>query len=920
MHGARIFFCPMRGMYGHAVSYNAITAVRIRKRSAAIQKGDHAVQYQPLSNDEVAASRRAHGSNRITQKKSRGFWSRYAANFSDPIIRILLLALGIQLLLLLVQGGSWMEFGGIGFAVAVSTLVSTLSEYGSERAFCKMRDQAADILCTVLRAEGRIQLPVGDLVAGDLVVLEAGDRVPADGILAEGALTVDQSALNGESRDVPKTPDTATHEAGSRVCADPLTHASCLSRGSIVSGGSGTMLVLRVGDNTLYGSMMADLQTESRESPLKERLTGLARTLSRIGYGAAALVTLSDLFRLFASGGGLSMPFPQLLSHLLHALTLGITTVVVAVPEGLPMMITVVLSSNLFRMAKDNVLVRRPVGIETAGCVNILFTDKTGTLTRGRPQMVSFCDAALHSYPSCARIPEPLRRYLILCAVRNTGSTWQGSEVSGGNATERALLSFCLPSPPKDLLACPVIRRIPFDSANRFSAAAVAFPGASALWLVKGAPELILGGSTSCLTADGTVAPLPDPEPLRARIKALGEQAYRVIAVAVSDRAPAPGIPLRNLTFVGLAVIRDSLRQSAARSVSHLQGAGVQVVMITGDSPDTATAIARECGILKPADRNAVYTGAQLSAMSDDELTAALPKLRVVSRALPSDKSRLVRAAQKCDLVAAMTGDGVNDAPALRAADVGFAMGSGTEAAKEAGDICIRDDNIASIVRAVLYGRTVFRSIRKFLVFQLTMNLCAVGVSVAGSFLGIDTPITVIQMLWINLIMDTLAGLAFAGEAPREEYLHDPPLRRTEPVLCAPMTLSILWTGLYTVGLCVWFLTSPRVHASFRALPGELCFLTGFFTLFVVAGLLNAFNARAGRRNLLSGLLANRSFLPVLLLAAAVQMGLVCFGFSVFRCVPLTVTEWRAVLLPALTVIPVGILRRLIGRRRGGAF
>ena len=873
------------------------------------------LQYQALTEEQVIASRTAHGSNRITQQKTKGFWRHFIGNFADPIIRILLAALIIQFILLLVQGGSWLEFGGIGGAVILSTFVSTLSEYGSEKAFRRMQQSTSDILCAVERAGGRKEVSIDELVAGDLVWLEAGDRIPADGMLISGKLSVDQSSLNGESQDAMKTPDTMMRTPGEIPCADPLTHPSCLVRGATVSGGSGCMVVLRVGDSTLYGSMMAEMQTDSRESPLKVRLTGLARTLSRLGYGAAVLVALSDLFNLLIVQNGLAtLTAAGLLSHLLHALTLGITVVVMAVPEGLPMMITVVLSSNMLRMTRDNVLVRKLVGIETAGSLNILFTDKTGTLTRGKPETVSFCDGEMNQYPSFSRIPPKLSRLYALNCIHNSGCTLTSSGMTGGNATDRALLSFCLPLRERELLSYVRTETIPFDSTYKFSSAMVSAPGRGQGYrFVKGAPEVILEACDRCYDSDGNPIAFQNKTAARQKLHDMTAQAYRVIALAVSEHPVFSARPFSRLIFIGFAVIRDGLRPSAARSVAQLQKAGIQTVMITGDNRDTAAAIARECGILPSVpSKNSIMTGAELAAMTDEALRRALPDLRVVARALPADKSRLVRIAQQDGMVAAMTGDGVNDAPALKTADVGFAMGSGTEAAKEAGDICIRDDNIASIVRAVLYGRTIFRSIRKFIVFQLTMNLCAVGVSVAGSFIGIDTPITVIQMLWINIIMDTLAGLAFAGEAPRESYLCEPPLRRDEAVLNRSMTVQILWMGIFTIGMCVGFIRSEHMYERFRYMPNETCFLTAFFTLFVFCGLLNAFNARTERLNLFSGLFSNHAFLPVMGAAVLVQIAIVCLGGTVFRCVPLLPSEWKAVLAPAFLVIPADLARKCI--------
>ena len=343
-------------------------------------------------------------------------------------------------------------------------------------------------------------------------------------------------------------------------------------------------------------------------------------------------------------------------------------------------------------------------------------------------------------------------------------------------------------------------------------------------------------------------------------------------------------------------------------------------MMITGDNRDTAVAVAQAAGILREGEKGAVVTGEELAHMSDDALRERLPSLRVVARAVPTDKSRLVRLAQEVGMVAGMTGDGVNDAPALKKADVGFAMGSGTEVAKEAGDIVILDDNIASIGKAILYGRTIFKSIRKFIIFQLTMNFCAVGVSVLGPFLGVDMPVTVIQMLWVNIIMDTLAGLAFAGEAPLAEYMRERPKRREEPVLNRYMLSQIIGMGLFTVGLCVFFLKAPFVKTLFRAHPSDLYFLTGFFTLFILCGVFNCFSARTHRLNLLSHLAGNRLFLVIIAAVIAVQLLLIYCGGTMFRTAGLLPGELRVVFLMAFLVIPADLVRKValrLAHRKG---
>lgn len=390
------------------------------------------------------------------------------------------------------------------------------------------------------------------------------------------------------------------------------------------------------------------------------------------------------------------------------------------------------------------------------------------------------------------------------------------------------------------------------------------------------------------------------------------KNAMRVLLLATADRDLDSTTPL---TLVALVGIRDTLRPEVKKAVQTVRQAGIQTVMITGDNRETAMAIASEAGLLRNPATELVLTGEELADMSDSELCGKLPLLRVVARALPSDKSRLVRLSQQLGLVVGMTGDGINDAPALKKADVGFAMGDGTEVAKEAGDIVILDNNFASITKAILYGRTIFHSIRKFIVFQLTMNLCAVGVSLIGPFIGIDTPVTVIQMLWINIIMDTLAGLAFAGEAPQKRYMKDPPKSRTEPIISRAMLGQILVTGGFSVLLCTAFLLLPQTRVVFGYSRSFVSFMTAFFTLFIFCGVFNAFNARTSRLNLTANLLHNPGFVVIMTAVAAVQLLLVYFGGELFRTVPLSVAQLQSVILLAAVVIPFDLLRKVFTNR-----
>lgn len=881
-----------------------------------------------LNKKQIALSRAEHGSNEITQKKRRSFLSQYLSSFGDPLIQILLAALALDVVFLF-RDANWMEAGGIALAVFLSTFVSTISEYGSEAAFLKLMKEADCIQCRVLR-DGLIKsISINEVVVGDLILLQAGEKIPADGILVSGQLKIDQSALNGETLEVSKTasPNSVSFIAPQRW---DLSSPYQLFRGSIINDGEAVLKILRVGDMTFYGNMAQEVQDETRDSPLKVKLSVLAKSISRLGYFAAALIAASDLFcAIFLSKQPftalLQVPLPTLYEftgYLLHAMTLAITVVVVAVPEGLPMMITVVLSSNMLRMLADQVMVRKLVGIETSGSLNLLFTDKTGTLTQGKLSVSELIlgDGVVmpKNWDGCQR----LRQLQCLSGFYNTSSDFSDDHAVGGNATDRALLEYIQPYLEKEsdsfLSFYEKTEFLPFNSTQKFSA--VQLRGKEDLTLIKGAPERLLPFCSQYYNADGDIVKLKNQEPLKNVWKSMALQSSRVLAIAMT-KTPLSEVlaPIENsgthshfaadLILIALIGIKDSIRPEVPNAIKEVQDAGIQVIMMTGDNKETASAVAQKIGLLNPSQKR-ILTSTDLSKMSDEQVKEVLPSIGVIARALPTDKSRLVRLGHEMNLVVGMTGDGINDAPALKKADVGFAMGDGTEVAKEASDIVILDNNFASIAKAILYGRTIFKSIRKFIVFQLTMNLCAVGVSLLCPFLGFDTPITIIQMLWVNIIMDTLAGLAFAGEPPLKEYMKEPPKKRDETVLNRDMIGQILYMGICTITLCIIFLECNWFPTFFQVQTNSLRFMTAFFCLFIFCGIFNSFNARTHRLNLTAHLGHNPGFLVIMISISILQVVFIYFGGNWFRTCPLTVSELLLTIGLSMLVIPIDLLRK----------
>lgn len=853
--------------------------------------------FKGLSAVEVEKSRQSYGTNELVKIPTRGFFARFLDNLSDPVIKILLVALALQVVFTF-GSTNLVEVFGIVAAILIATTVSTISEYGSERAFAKMESENSDSYAHVIREGITQDIPSASLVVGDIIVVHGGERIEADGTVVDGWLDVDQSALNGENKEVRKSPSKCGGTSWE------LSDGDRVYRGSIATLGDAVIKVGRVGVNTFYGMVARDVQAETRVSPLKLRLSNLAKQISIIGYIVAALVGITYLFNAFLVDNGFNFGLimsslrdtKYVFSTLIQALTMMITIIVVAVPEGLPMMITVVLSANMKRMIKDKILVKKLVGIETAGSLNILFTDKTGTLTEGNLSVDKIIteDGATRRITS---VGGEIWNYLRLNAEYNTDAEKSPSGIVGGNATDRALAEcFRGEKGPKEQL----VGKTHFTSESKYSS--VVF--ADGLELFKGAPEVILPRCGFALKTDGAVV----ASDLRAAERALNvaiSRGERVLAVAI--KRPSDNV----LTFVALISLKDKIRCGVIEAVKDVMSAGIQIVMLTGDNKDTAVHIAQECGFYKASAGHLALTSADLREMSDDEVKKLLPSLRVLARALPQDKTRLVRLSQELDYVVGMTGDGVNDAPSLKLADVGFSMGSGTDIAKSAGDIVIIDNSFSSISKTILYGRTIFKSIRKFITFQLIMNLAACGITLIGQIIGVDNPITIIQMLWVNIIMDTLGGLAFAGEAPLRYYMNEKPKRRDEPILSRSVIGHIALNGAFTLLLLVLFL---RLDYFKDFYADNRAHMTAFYALFIFSGLFNCFTARSERLWVFSNITKNKPFVFIMLLVSAIQLLIIYHGGDLFRSTPLTFCELILPIGFAATILVFDAARRIIDK------
>lgn len=880
-----------------------------------------------LTDEEVQKSREQHGSNVIPDSEPTTFWDEFKETFSDPMIRILLAIVVIMLVMFFLGHAEIYEPIGTIVAVLIVAFVTAKTAVASDTKYRELKDSKKKDTCKVYRNGIIGVIEVDDVVVGDKIILQSGDKVPADGILVEGDLRVDNSVLNGEAEECKKYAADEGFVFPEELTGDTFVDKHSLFRGAVVFDGEGIMEVCKVGLKTMMGKMAEEMQEDEPDSPLKVKLSKLANQISVFGYVSAVVIVILYMAYFVIKAGGfsayLATGWSDILMNIIEAVSLAILIVVCAVPEGLPLMISLVLMQNTSRMLDHNVLVRKAVGIETAGSLNILFSDKTGTITKGSLEVVEFFT------PDGAVIPlDQMKSHgkvksLVNIAIgKNTASMFDGEHrVIGGNATDQALMRFLGEEEFKFLSGgtdkatdYSVGLSQGFNSANKFSQAEIR---ELKQVFYKGAPEKFVAIAKKGLDTDGNVVDL-FPDVLNEKINEYASRAMRVLAFGYSDSPFKEDTINDDVVIIGFVAIRDDVRPEAKEAIREVQGAGVQVVMITGDRLETAVSIAKDAGLMqKETDR--ALTSAQLNTMSDDEVKKIMKDIRVIARALPTDKSRMVKLCQEMNLVVGMTGDGVNDSPALKRADVGFAMGSGTEAAKEAGEIVIIDDNFRSIKDAILYGRTIYNNILKFCKFQLVINVAAVIVSAISPFFGIVEPLKVTHLLFVNLVMDSLGAIMLGNEPALEKYMTEAPRRRDESIVSKAMAAQIGIMALWMTAISFCFLKLPVFKEVFGS---DEKLYTGYFVLFVVAALFNGFNVRDNGFGIFKGLKENPGFMKVWITIVIVQALIVnavlvpvkAFEWisSMFSCTPFGLTGWIVVIVLAFTMIPVDILRKVL--------
>ena len=876
-------------------------------------------KFKGLTSAEVQASKSAHGDNRLSSKEANSLLSIFIEAFQDQWILILLAALGLKIIFNFVGmifpaigEANWYEAISLIFAILMSTGFSAVSQYRNEQKFNTLQEEASKTNAKVYRDGKLKEVLVDDIVKGDQILLQSGDKIPVDGIILEGELKVNQAVLNGESEDAKKLPLGDQAEPDS---SDLFTELKVF-RGTVVTSGEAVMEATQIGDNTVLGSINTSLQEDSKDSPSKEKLNKLAGNIGVLGYSAGAAYSVINLVLGFiALNKANNLNGGSIFLLIIETILFAVTIIIMAVPEGLPMMLALVSSMNSGRLLAQNILVRHPDTIETAGYMNILFSDKTGTITEGKLSVVDFflADGTLYAAtgetdaPDFDTMSDSLKAEMINGIGLNNDAMVADGNAVGSNATDRALLDFLIGRSQLDFDTNIITEKQQFNSATKFASVTTKYGKT----YIKGAPEFILNDCYYYLDKDGNKQNFTDD--IKARFQDLSlEQAnrsMRLLAILNTDG--------NDKVLIGIVCIRDNVRSSIKQTVETMNCAGVQVVMVTGDRKETAVAIAKEAGIVT-GQNDLVLTHDELSALSDQELKQQLPHLKVVSRALPMDKKRLIEAAQDLDMVAGMTGDGVNDSPALKSADVGFSMGDGTEVAREASDIVILNNSLTSIEKAVLYGRTMSKSVSKFIIFQLTVNVTTIAMSLLSPLLGLKEPFTIIQILWINLIMDTLAALAFGEEPTLDRYMNEKPVPKKANILTGYMKSAIGVASVFITFVCLAILKNVVGIQDFITNgTGNFEMVTTFtFTVFIYAVIFNSLNTRSNSFNIFEHIGENKKFSIVMISIAVVQTLIIQFGGKVFSTVPMNIQHYIIALLIAVLIIPADFIRKALTKNK----
>ncbi|MBR6929981.1 MAG: calcium-translocating P-type ATPase, PMCA-type [Bacteroidales bacterium] len=908
-----------------------------------------------LTHDEVLESRSKHGDNVLTPPEKDPVWKQFLEKFSDPIIRILLIALLLSVAVSLYQlftnneGFSvLLEPLGIFVAVMLATTVGFLFELSANKKFDILNQTEDEQKVTVYR-DGLIQrIERKEVVVGDSVVIETGDEIPADGTLMEAiSLRVNESDLTGEPS-CSKTTDESDFNH------DATYPSNYVCRGSSVMEGHGVFVVEKVGDATEWGKVYHGAQIDNKvKTPLNEQLDKLGRGITIASYVIADLIVLLRLLMYFIYRDDAPFNWMDFVRYMLNTLMIAVTLIVVAVPEGLPMSVTLSLALSMKRMLETNNLVRKMHACETMGAATVICSDKTGTLTKNR---MSLGDCLIFGLRNNQLDDSDVGHLLVEGIAVNSTAHLDYSDKKKvkviGNPTEGALLLWLFDNNIdfvriRDKIK--VVKQLPFTTKYKYMATVVKTPFSGEYILyVKGAPEIIMKRCTTVRNRDGEAGIVwakqeADNKLLEYQGKAMRTLgfAYKYLTEQELDGVFVNGkLQVEDLCFLGIVGIIDPIRDDVADSIKDCLNAGIDIKIVTGDTPGTAKEIGRQVGLWTENDdpERQMITGKQFNLLTDDELRERVEDLKIMSRARPSDKERLVRLLQEKGEVVAVTGDGTNDAPALNKAQIGLSMGDGTSVAKEASDITILDNSFKSIARAVMWGRSLYLNIQRFILFQMTINVAACLIVLLGAVMGTSSPLTVTQMLWINLIMDTFAAMALASLPPDHSVLNEKPRSRTAFIITKDMGIRIFGVGLLFVAVLFGFI-QYFMHCHVDSLT-EFCFrdylvsyfnfhheggnftpkeLSLLFTIFVFMQFWNIFNAKAYHTmdSAFKGLLnkdIRRGFGLTILIIALGQIFIITFGGEMFSVVPLPFDEWVRIIIGTSLILWLGEIERAVHR------
>ena len=862
-----------------------------------------------LTAAQVEESKRLYGDDYLAQQEQESLWSMFIGAFDDIWIKVLCVALLVKVVLTVVGilypalngGNDAIEIISIILAIALSTGFSTVSEYRNTKRSAALQEEYNKTFAKVVRDGELLSIPTNEIVKGDIVLVQSGDKIPVDGLLRTGVIKVSQAALNGESRDEKKSATDSDEEAES-------TDYKSLHKvymGSVVTSGEGYMEATVIGDNSELGKIaksLAEGEDEERQDTSSLKLEVVAKGIGKIGVAAAVIAgVLHVLLCIVRADGPITAVNVVLL--VAEAVMLMASIVIMAVPEGLPMMNSLVQSMNTESMYKKNILVSHKAAFSDSAYLNVLFSDKTGTITQGNLSLVEFI-LGNGTITSAVKDEE----FIEAITLNNLAKISEGKPI-GSNNMDRALLQYALDNGYNDSKNDPskVKETSGFDSEKKCST--VTLGDGSVYW--KGATEAVIDEITHYYDETHNAVPFTEAD-RKAVEKTMHEQAERTMKLLAVAK-----IVGKQTILYSILCLRDNVRPDAIETVHTLNDAGIQVVMVTGDAEETAVAIAKEAGIYREGTSDIVLTHEELEAMPDEELKAKMADLRVVSRAKPLDKKRLVSISQELDNVCGMTGDGVNDSPALLQADIGFAMGDGTAVAQEAGDVVILNNSLTSIKDCVLNSRTMAKSVGKFLIFQLTVNISTLLMNIIAPILGWSEPFSIVEILWINLIMDTLAALAFGGEPILDRYMNEKPAKRTDPILTPYIKSAIGVSAVFiTIGSIVILENVAGILDFVRPTAGNVNIdtfdRTFMFAFFIYSIIFNSLNTRSEKFTLFEHIGENKRFVLVMGSIFVLQTLLLQFGGPVFGTVPLTLKAYLVAIVLALLIIPVDLIRKAI--------